>query len=89
MVYECLPKGLAFVNNVNLGKYWPRNGPQQTLYVPGVWLNKPCEKNTLMLFEQERPGCVKNECFVELVDQHVIDGPTPYVPNHGKLFKRG
>ncbi len=28
-------KGLAFVNGFNLGWYWPSQGPQQTLYIPG------------------------------------------------------
>lgn len=83
-------KGIAFVNTKNIGKYWPRNGPQETLYVPGVWLNKPCVKNTLILFEQENPGCMKNECYVQLVDKHVINGTTPYVPHnhHFNLFDR-
>ncbi len=28
-----------FVNGKNLGRYW-KKGPQQRLYVPGVWLKK-------------------------------------------------
>ncbi|KAI9071963.1 hypothetical protein K1719_046074 [Acacia pycnantha] len=27
-------KGIAFVNEFNLGRYWPSKGPQRNLYVP-------------------------------------------------------
>ena len=30
-------KGIVFVNGINLGRYW-QVGPQQTLYLPGAWL---------------------------------------------------
>lgn len=42
-------KGIVFVNGHNLGRYW-QVGPQQTLYVPGCWLNKG--SNTIVVFEQ-------------------------------------
>jgi len=42
-------KGIIFINGHNLGRYW-QVGPQQTLYVPGVWLNKGA--NTIAIFEQ-------------------------------------
>jgi hypothetical protein len=32
-------KGVAYVNGINLGRYWTI-GPQQSLYVPGVYLKK-------------------------------------------------
>jgi beta-galactosidase len=32
-------KGMVYVNGHNLGRYW-EIGPQQTLYLPGVWLKK-------------------------------------------------
>lgn len=41
-VWLCLQgwsKGVVFVNGKNLGRYWSV-GPQQTLYVPGAWLNR-------------------------------------------------
>lgn len=43
-------KGIVFINGKNIGRYWGRVGPQLTLYVPGVWLNKG--KNTIQIFEQ-------------------------------------
>ncbi|MDR3689377.1 MAG: beta-galactosidase [Fimbriimonas sp.] len=42
-------KGVVWVNGHNLGRYW-WIGPQQTLYVPGVWLKKG--KNEVVVFEQ-------------------------------------
>lgn len=44
-------KGVAFVNDHNLGRYWPLMGPQQTLYVPAPYLKKG--RNTLVLVELE------------------------------------
>jgi beta-galactosidase len=47
-------KGIVFVNGHNIGRYW-KVGPQQTLYVPGCWLNKG--ENKIVIFEQlnEKP----------------------------------
>lgn len=42
-------KGIVFINGHNLGRYW-KVGPQQTLYVPGVWLKKG--QNEIVIFEQ-------------------------------------
>lgn len=75
-------KGVAFLNGFNLGRYWPIVGPQKTLYVPGVKLRKPCQKNELILFEQENPGCktsfgTTSSCYIHLVNTPVINGSTP------------
>ena len=42
-------KGIVFINGHNLGRYW-NVGPQQTLYLPGCWLEKGVNKITV--FEQ-------------------------------------
>ena len=42
-------KGVVWVNGHNLGRYW-NVGPQQTLYLPGVWLKKG--NNEVVVFEQ-------------------------------------
>lgn len=42
-------KGVAFLNNFNLGRYWPAYGPQRTLYVPASVLK--IGLNELVLFE--------------------------------------
>ncbi len=46
---EPFGKGIVFVNGHNLGRYW-HVGPQQTLYLPGVWLKKG--ENRIVVFEQ-------------------------------------
>ncbi|GHT13466.1 beta-galactosidase [Bacteroidia bacterium] len=43
-------KGIIFINGINIGRYW-KVGPQQTLYIPGVWLKKG--KNEIVIFEQQ------------------------------------
>ncbi|KAG7589931.1 Glycoside hydrolase 35 catalytic domain [Arabidopsis suecica] len=57
-------KGIAFVNEFNIGRYWPSVGPQCNLYVPAPLL-KP-GKNTLVIFELESPHL---ELLLEAVDQ--------------------
>jgi beta-galactosidase len=42
-------KGIVFVNGHNLGRYW-YIGPQQTLYLPAVWLKQG--RNEIVVFEQ-------------------------------------
>lgn len=42
-------KGIIFINGINIGRYW-QVGPQQTLYIPGVWLRKG--ENKIVVFEQ-------------------------------------
>lgn len=42
-------KGIVFVNGKNLGRFW-NDGPQQTLYLPGVWLREG--ENKIVVFDQ-------------------------------------
>jgi beta-galactosidase len=42
-------KGIVFINGINIGRYW-NVGPQQTLYIPGVWLKEG--ENRIVIFEQ-------------------------------------
>lgn len=46
---EAWGKGIIFINGINIGRYW-QVGPQQTLYIPGVWLKKG--ENKIVIFEQ-------------------------------------
>lgn len=46
---EAWGKGIIFINGINIGRYW-KVGPQQTLYIPGVWLKKG--ENKIAIFEQ-------------------------------------
>ncbi|CAA0821140.1 Beta-galactosidase 17 [Striga hermonthica] len=44
-------KGVAFVNDVNVGRFWPSVGPQCSLYVPAPILRQG--NNTLVILELE------------------------------------
>jgi beta-galactosidase len=46
-------KGTVWVNGHQLGRFWSI-GPQQTLFVPGVWLRRGA--NDIVVFDLERPG---------------------------------
>uniref|UniRef100_A0A1J3KAF8 Beta-galactosidase n=1 Tax=Noccaea caerulescens TaxID=107243 RepID=A0A1J3KAF8_NOCCA len=57
-------KGVAFVNNFNIGRYWPSVGPQCNLYVPAPLL-KPGQ-NSVVIFELDSPHI---DLLLEAVDQ--------------------
>uniref|UniRef100_A0A3B1IHI3 Galactosidase, beta 1-like n=1 Tax=Astyanax mexicanus TaxID=7994 RepID=A0A3B1IHI3_ASTMX len=48
-------KGQVWINGVNLGRYWPKRGPQQTLYVPGTLLSPSLPNNITMLELESEP----------------------------------
>lgn len=59
-------KGVAFVNEFNLGRYWSK-GPQQTLYVPaGVLRQGTNELVVLDLYPSEKPEA-------EFIGRHILD----------------
>ncbi|CAN8004546.1 unnamed protein product [Ixodes hexagonus] len=64
-------KGVAFINGINLGRYWPKQGPQVTLYLPGAFLLPHPEENRLFLLEMEG---APDDRRVKLVDKHVFLG---------------
>ncbi|CAG0882717.1 unnamed protein product [Cyprideis torosa] len=57
-------KGIVFLNGVNLGRYWSV-GPQQTLYLPKVFLHAYPAVNKIIVFEQE-----SSPCFSKLEEGH-------------------
>ncbi|KAK3220499.1 hypothetical protein Dsin_014469 [Dipteronia sinensis] len=57
-------KGIAFVNEFNIGRYWPSFGPQCNLYVPAPILRHG--ENIVVIFELESPN---SELVVHSVDQ--------------------
>ena len=70
------PKGVAYINQYNLGRYWPVVGPQVTLYAPAPWL-KPSASNSLTMVELQSSPCgTQTTCSVELVDYPILDKPT-------------
>ncbi|XP_054443465.1 beta-galactosidase-1-like protein 2 [Pteronotus mesoamericanus] len=55
MKLEGWEKGVAFINGQNLGRYW-NIGPQETLYLPGAWLDQGI--NQVIVFEEKMAGPV-------------------------------
>ena len=58
------------MNNFNLGRYWPVEGPQKTLYVPATVLKPFPMLNELIIFELVASPCGDdlNLCKASLVD---------------------
>ena len=69
-------KGQAFVNGVNLGRYWPAAGPQYTLFVPANVLSLKATSISVILLELDGAPCLNpTSCFVEFVATPSINGP--------------
>ncbi|XP_030908958.1 beta-galactosidase-1-like protein isoform X3 [Melopsittacus undulatus] len=49
-------KGQLWINGFNLGRYWPRRGPQQTLFVPGSVLHIGRPNNVTVLELEGAPS---------------------------------
>ena len=68
-------RGVAFVNGVNLGRFWTdAGGPVGALYVPGPYLNAD-GPNELVVVELDRADCgpaAPRRCYVEFVDRQVL-----------------
>ncbi|XP_055354556.1 beta-galactosidase-like [Paramacrobiotus metropolitanus] len=80
--------GYAFLNGRNLGRYWPGQGPQVTLYVPGVFLQEK-KPNVLEIFEMETAPCSQaNTCIMEFVDTPIINGTVPAIHAADKYRQR-
>ena len=63
-------KGIAIVNNFNIGRYWPHRGPQKTLYVPAnVLQSNAC--NEIVLFEIDSAPCSADfsKCVINLTNK--------------------
>ncbi len=65
-------KGVVWVNGQNIGRYF-KIGPQQTLFVPGVWLKKG--KNTVTVFELVET----KRTSIEGLNKAVLDENVPEV----------
>lgn len=63
-------QGVAFLNGINLGRYWPKVGPQVTLYVPGTFLKSPPSVNTLVMFELEE---APQDLTISFIDKHILN----------------
>lgn len=63
---------MAFVNGINIGRYWPSAGPQVTLYVPATYLVPSPGVNNIVLLELEG---ISQNLTVSLVNAYNFDGP--------------
>jgi beta-galactosidase len=63
-----LGKGAVWINGHALGRFWDI-GPQQTLYVPGVWLNEG--ENEIVVFDLKSKG----PFVLSTIDHPLLDGP--------------
>uniref|UniRef100_A0A667YQS9 Galactosidase, beta 1-like n=1 Tax=Myripristis murdjan TaxID=586833 RepID=A0A667YQS9_9TELE len=64
-------KGQVWINGVNLGRYWPARGPQQTLYVPGPLLSTSQPNNITVLELEKAPAHLQ----VLFMDRPQLDSP--------------
>ncbi|KAI6654322.1 Beta-galactosidase-1-like protein 2 [Oopsacas minuta] len=62
-------KGILFINQINLGRYW-NIGPQQTLYVPSNVLRMGINK--IMIFEAEMPSRSAGLPVINFVDKPIL-----------------
>uniref|UniRef100_A0A4W5LFX6 Galactosidase, beta 1-like n=1 Tax=Hucho hucho TaxID=62062 RepID=A0A4W5LFX6_9TELE len=69
-------KGQVWINGVNLGRYWPKRGPQQTLYVPGPLLS-PTQPNNITVLELERAPPHTRVLFMDRPLLNSTSGKTP------------
>ena len=71
--FETWGKGLVYVNGHALGRIW-EIGPQQTLYMPGCWLNKG--ENEILVFDVVGPKEARSEGLRQpLLDQLQVQRP--------------
>ena len=66
------------MNDFNLGRYWPEEGPQVTLYVPAPAFNST-GTNQLFVLELEHSPCSRTNhttCTVNFTDIPNINGKT-------------
>jgi beta-galactosidase len=64
-------QGVAFVNGINVGRYWPAAGPQITLYVPATYFIPSPGINTVVMLELEG---VPQDLSIALIDKPKLNG---------------
>lgn len=64
------PQGQVWINGFNLGRYWTKRGPQQTLYVPRPLLLPRGALNKITLLELEN---VPPQPQVQFLDSPILN----------------
>ncbi|XP_065737624.1 LOW QUALITY PROTEIN: beta-galactosidase-1-like protein 2 [Phocoena phocoena] len=67
-------KGVVFINGQNLGRYW-NIGPQETLYLPGAWLDQGL--NQVIVFEEKMAGPVIQFTETPYLGRHLPELSSP------------
>lgn len=64
-------KGYVFVNGNNLGRYWNK-GPQQKLFLPGVWLKKGVNEIVVLELLMPKAKFIKGEKNLMVGGEQVV-----------------
>lgn len=64
-------KGVAYLNGINLGRYWPTEGPQVTLYTPGIHFK---QENVLCVLETEQQ---EPQLSIKFIKKPILQKPHP------------
>lgn len=75
-------KGQVWINGFNLGRYWPTQGPQLTLFVPAHILSTAAPNNVTVLELEEAP-CSSGPCSVEFTDTPILNATVQYTDGKG------
>ncbi len=78
---ESFGKGLVYVNGRGLGRFW-EIGPQQTVFVPGCWLNKG--KNEIIVFDILGPKNAITEGFATPIIDKLLEVEPPIHRKEGE-----
>ena len=80
-------KGLVWVNGRAMGRFW-EIGPQQTLYVPGCWLNEG--DNEIIVLDLKGPqSAIISGITQPILDQLRVDAPKTHRADGEKLNLNG
>lgn len=75
-------QGIMFVNDHNIGRYWPSTGSQVTLFIPGSFLYPSPQKNHIVIVETES---TPKELSLSFVDKPYLDKIPPTIGNWGNI----
>lgn len=78
-------QGQVWINGVNVGRYWPARGPQETLYVPASILSTAAPNNVTVLELEESP-CSSDLCRVEFTATPILNATVQSEYNHFKTL---
>lgn len=80
-------KGQVWINGINMGRYWPARGPQETLFVPATILSTTALNNVTVLELEEAP-CSSDLCYVEFTAAPILNATVQFEHKHLKPFSK-